>query len=73
MELSYISGNGKPKKLFIFQEVIFQARKMKKLTLKKFLIFQEVTCKVRKSKTICTFSYKEAKFSKLKYFLIIII
>ena len=41
----YISGNGNPKKLRIFQEVIFLARKIKKLTLKKFLIFQEVTCK----------------------------
>ena len=30
MELSYISGNGSPKKLLIFQEVTFRARKMKK-------------------------------------------
>ena len=29
-ELSYISGNGNPKKLFIFQEVTFQAQKIKK-------------------------------------------
>ena len=30
MELSYISGNGNPKKLLIFQEVTFRTRKMKK-------------------------------------------
>ena len=30
MELSYISKNGNPKNLFIFQEVTFQARKIKK-------------------------------------------
>ena len=29
-ELAYISGNGNPKKLLIFQEVTFQARKIKK-------------------------------------------
>ena len=29
-ELSYISGNGNPKRLLIFEEVTFQARKMKK-------------------------------------------
>ena len=28
-ELSYISGNGNPKKLLIFQEVTFQDRKIK--------------------------------------------
>ena len=33
-ELSYISGNGKPKNLLIFQEVNFRAQKKKK---KKFL------------------------------------
>ena len=33
MELSHISGNGSPKKLLIFQEVTFRARKMKKKTL----------------------------------------
>ena len=32
-ELSYISGNGNPKKLLIFQEVTFQARKIKKKPL----------------------------------------
>ena len=40
-ELSYISGNGNPKKLLIFQEVTVHARKMKRTTIKKFLIFQE--------------------------------
>ena len=29
MELSYISGNGKPEKHFIFQEITFQVKKMK--------------------------------------------
>ena len=56
-------------------------------TLKNFLIFQEVTCKSWKSKIIYirfkykrkrkkvsyTFPYKEAKFSKLKHLLIMII
>ena len=39
----------------------------------KLLIFQEVTFRARKTKHFYTFSYKEAKFSKLKYFFIIII
>ena len=30
MELSYISGNGNPKKLLIFQEVTFCAQKVTK-------------------------------------------
>ena len=64
---SYISGNGNPKKFLIFQEVPFQDQKVKKL-----LVFQEATSKVWKSKKNYTFSYKEAKFSILKYFLIII-
>ena len=62
---SYISGNGNPRKL-ILQEVTFWG-------LKKFLIFQEVTCKAWKSKISYTFSDKETKFSKLKYFPIIIL
>ena len=32
-ELSYISGNGKPKNLLIFQEVNFRAKKKKKKIL----------------------------------------
>ena len=32
---SYISGNGNPKKLLIFQEVTFRAQKMKKKPLSK--------------------------------------
>ena len=77
-----VSGNGNSKKLPIFQEVTFQARKMKKKLLLKsflyfrnwnFLIFQEVTWKAWKSKKFYTFSHKEAKFPKLKYFLTIII
>ena len=38
-KLSYISGNGNPKKLLIFQEVIFRARKMKDPIRKNFLYF----------------------------------
>ena len=41
-ELSHISGNGNPKKFLIIHEVTFQARKIKKSTLKKFLIFREI-------------------------------
>ena len=42
MELSYISGNGNPKKLLIFQEATFRAQKNnKKNTLKKCLVFRE--------------------------------
>ena len=42
-ELSYISGNGNPKKLLIFQEVNFQARKNKKnLPQKSFLYFRKL-------------------------------
>ena len=44
---------------------------LKTETLKKLLIFQEVTYKAWKSKISYTFLYKEVKFSKLKYFLII--
>ena len=41
-ELSYISGNGNPKKLFIFQEVTFQAQKIKiKPPIKNFLYFRK--------------------------------
>ena len=42
IELSYISGNKKLKKLLIFLKVTFWAWKMKKLTLSKLLIFQEM-------------------------------
>ena len=41
-KISYISANGNPKKLLIFQEVTFRARKIKKPTLKKSLIFQKI-------------------------------
>ena len=40
IELSYVSGNGSPKKHFIFKEVTFQDQKVKKL-----LIFHKLTCK----------------------------
>ena len=73
----YISGKRNPKKI---QEVTFQAQKMKKPTLKKILAFQEMelsyisggNLQSLKIKNFYIFSHKEAKFSKLKYFLIII-
>ena len=34
-ELSYISGNGNPKKLFMFQEVTFQVKKIKTMNPEK--------------------------------------
>ena len=37
-KVSFISGNGKPKKLLIFQEVTFQAQKAKKYLTKKNLL-----------------------------------
>ena len=37
-----ISGNGGPKTTFIFLEVSYTARKIKKNALKKLLIFQEM-------------------------------
>ena len=56
MELSHISGNGSPKKLLIFQEVTFRARKMKKKnTLKKFLIFREIKVSSPKLKKLLIF------------------
>ena len=69
MELpnSNIVGSRNFKKLLIFPEVTFWDQKMKKL-----LIFQEVTCKCWKYFFFLNFSYKEAQFSKLKYFFIII-
>ena len=82
----FILGNGT---FFTFQEIAFWAWKMKKPTLKVFLIFremglsspksgkplifQEVICKAWKSKISYTVPYQEAKFSKSKFFLIIII
>ena len=43
-KISYISGNGNPKKLLIFQEVNFpaQKKKKKKSNPRKFLIPQEM-------------------------------
>ena len=43
MELSYISGNGNPEKLFIFQETkLSELEKRKKSALKKLLIFRKL-------------------------------
>ena len=40
MEFSYISGNGNPKKLLIFQEVTFQAQNIKNPSRENFLYFR---------------------------------
>ena len=49
------------------QKIRFQTPSLKKIHFPKW------TCKAWKSKIFYTFLYKEAKFSKLKYFLIIIL
>ena len=59
-ELSYILGNENPKKLLIFQEATFQARKTKRTDsskvsssgFKKLLIFKEKLSKPQKPKFI---------------------
>ena len=51
----YISGNGNPKKLLIFQEVTFRAQMMKKTTLKMFLIFREMDLSSSGIKKLLTF------------------
>ena len=61
-DLSYISGNVNPKKLLIFQEVTFRARKVKRTkkepTLKMFLIFQEIKLSTPKiSRPLRTFHH----------------
>ena len=64
------------KKILIFREMDLSSSRLKKL-----LMFQENTCNIWKIKNFLYFisninvnvSYKEAKCSKLKYFLIIII
>ena len=66
-----------PKKFLIFSQnkafLIFRETE----TPKKFFMFQEIfyiSASIFPRSTIFyTFSYKEAKFSKLKYFLIIIV
>ena len=60
MALSYILGNRNPKKLLIFQEVTFHARKVP--TLKKFLIFQELSCKPQNQKFPILFLIKKQNF-----------
>ena len=64
-KISYTSRNRDPENFVIFSQkkavLIFQ----KTENPKKFFIFWTVTCKAWKSKKFYTFSYKEAKFSKL--------
>ena len=66
-ELSELKKFKKPtlKKFLMFREMQLSSPKLKKL-----LIFQEGTS-VQKKNVTYTFPYKEAKFSKIKYFLII--
>ena len=66
-ELSYILGNGNLKKILLFQEVTFQAQKMKKNpTLKKFLIFQEMGISSHKLKKISYISERNLQTPKQK-------
>ena len=53
-ELSYISGNGKPKNLLIFQEVNFRAQKKKK----KILICPELELSCTEVKKLLVFQSK---------------
>ena len=52
--------------------LIFQEMELSKLKLKMLLIFQVGTCKFWKWKISHTFPNKEAKFSKIQYFLEVI-
>ena len=54
-ELSYISGNGKPKNLLIFQEVNFRVRKIKK---KNFLYVRNWNFLAPRLKNFLYFSQK---------------
>ena len=54
-ELSYISGNGKPKNLLIFQEVNFRAQKKKK---KNFLYVRNWNFLAPRLKNFLYFSQK---------------
>ena len=63
---SYISGNGNPKKLVIFQEVTFRAQKMKKKTLSK-CFRKELTWPENQKFLIILFRSKRQK-KKLLYF-----
>ena len=54
-ELSYISGNGKPKNLLIFQEVNFRAQKKKK---KKLIICPELELSCTEVKKLLVFQSK---------------
>ena len=72
-KISYTSENGNSKKKsYIFSKESFSYISGNRNS-KKLPIYQRVTCKASKSKTVCTFPYKDAKFSKLKYFFTIII
>ena len=52
MELSYISENGKPKKLLMFQKLTSWLEQCKNPTLKMFLIFREMELSSPKLKKI---------------------
>ena len=64
MELSYISGNGNPKNLLIFEEVTFLAWKMKK---KKVLYFRKWNFPAPSLKNFLYFRTELAKPEKQKF------
>ena len=67
-KVPYISGNDKPKKLLIFQEATFQARKIKKkFTPQKIFIFQEMEVSNFNIKNFLIFSQKKAFLIFLKW------
>ena len=65
-ELSYILGNGNLKKLLLFQEVTFQARKMRKTHFEKSFIFPEMKLSSQKHKKLLTFQEELPKPQKPK-------
>ena len=61
----YISGDGNPKKLLIFQEVTFRAQKIKKAhSEKKLLMFQEMELSSSKPKKLLIFQEELPKSLK---------
>ena len=58
------------KKLLIFQEVTFRARKMKKRTLKMFLIFRELEHSGSGLKKLLIFQEELSKPKKAKFILL---
>ena len=71
-DLSYISGNRNPEKLFIFQEVSFRARKMKKIPLLKcFLYFGKCSFLTSSLKNFLYFRKEFARLENQKFLILI--